>query len=78
MTDRLFIASEVTRRLNYIQRDTWELARLLRGERLSAGFHETLRAVIDDLQRLADETDPSMSENAKKPVPARQDKVDVA
>lgn len=76
MTDRLFIASEVTRRLNYIQRDTWELARLLRGERLSAGFHEALRAVIDDLQRLADETDPGKPE--QKSAPTRQDKVDVA
>jgi hypothetical protein len=76
MTDRLYIAAEVTRRLNYIQRDTWELARLLRGEKLSPGFHESLRAIIDDLERLADAVDPAAKRDDA--APARQDKVDVA
>jgi hypothetical protein len=58
MNDRLYIAAEVTRRLNYIRHDTRELARLLRGETLSAGFHETLLAVIGDLQKLADAAKP--------------------
>lgn len=77
MSDRLYIAAEVTRRLNYIQRDTWELARLLRGERLSPDFYESLRAVIDDLQRLADAASPSNDEG-RAGASARQDKVDVA
>jgi len=58
MTDRLYIASEVTRRLNYIRHDTLELARLLQGETLSEGFHESLLATIKDLQRVADAAKP--------------------
>lgn len=58
MTDRLYIASEVTRRLNYIRHDTLELARLLQGETLSEGFHESLLAAIKDLQRVADAAKP--------------------
>jgi hypothetical protein len=58
MTDRLYIASEVTRRLNYIRHDTLELARLLHGETLSEDFHESLLAVIKDLQRVADAAKP--------------------
>jgi len=58
MTDRLYIASEVTRRLNYIRHDTLELSRLLRGETLSRGFHDSLTSIIRDLQRIADEAEP--------------------
>jgi hypothetical protein len=76
MTDRLYIASEVTRRLNYIQRDTWELARLLRGQRLSPGFHEALSAAIADLQRLADDTKPHAK--TAEAQPQSGEKVDAA
>ncbi len=59
MTDRLYIAAEVTRRLDYIRNDTLELARLLRGETLSQEFHETLTAIIRDLQQVADSAMPA-------------------
>lgn len=67
MTDRLHIAAEVTRRLNYIRNDTLELARLLRGETLSPGFHETLTAIIRDLQQVADEAKPSADAQQDRP-----------
>lgn len=53
MSDRLYIASEVTRRLGYIQQDTRELARLLAGETLSADFHEALTRTIRELEKIA-------------------------
>lgn len=67
MTDRLHLAAEVTRRLNYLQSDTLELARLLRGEILSQGFHETLMAVIRDLQQIADKAKPAADAHQELP-----------
>ncbi len=52
-SDRLYLASEVTRRLNYIQRDAIELERLLQGEALSDGYRDSLALIIEGLQRVA-------------------------
>ena len=64
MSDRLYLAAEVTRRMNYLRNDTLELARLLRGETLSEGFHESLVAVIRDLQQIAETAKPPGVERA--------------
>jgi hypothetical protein len=74
MSDRLYLAAEVTRRLNYIRHDTLELARLLRGETLSEGFHETLLATIGELQKLAASARPAESPvEPEAPVPEQKE-----
>jgi hypothetical protein len=69
MSDRLYLAAEVTRRMNYLRNDTLELARLLRGETLSEGFHESLVAVIRDLQQIAESAKPSAPAGPKAEAP---------
>lgn len=77
--DRLFIATEVTRRMNYIQHDAVELARLLRGERMSAGTHEALMRIIKDLERIAETADPRPVEGTDAPATAMSpEKADAA
>jgi hypothetical protein len=77
MSDRLYIAAEITRRLNYIRHDTLELARLLRGETLSEGFHENLTAMIRDLQQIADKArpvQPAQVAEPQEPTPPRAER----
>ncbi len=71
--------------MNYIQRDAVELARLLRGERMSAGAHETLVRIIKDLERIAETASPPPVEdtrpveNADAPAPTMSpEKADAA
>lgn len=58
MTDRLYIASEVTRRLGLIQSDIHELKRLLKGEELSDEFREWAYSMATDLFEIVHKARP--------------------
>ena len=58
MTDRLYIASEISRRLGLIQSDILELKRLLKGETLSEDFHAQFTRAATDLFEIAHKARP--------------------